>query len=69
MVEWAILLCWCNQPHELMTTSATLLSPQDTRHDNDTMILELKLLAMVEQTTEIVSVRLHEFLLTTALGV
>jgi hypothetical protein len=33
------------------------------------MILELKLSAMVERTTEIVSVRLHEFLLTTALGV
>jgi hypothetical protein len=52
-----------------MTTSATLLSPRGTRHDNDTMILELKLLAMVEQTTKIVSVRLHEFLLLTALGV
>jgi hypothetical protein len=52
-----------------MTTSATLLSPRGTRHDNDTMILKLKLSAVVERTIEIVSVRLHEFLLTTALGV
>jgi hypothetical protein len=46
--------------------SATLISLWGMLHV--TMILELKLSVAVEQTTKIVLVRLHEFLLMMALG-
>ena len=48
---------------------ATLISPQGMRHNHDITRLEVKLSLAAERTTEIVLVRLHEFLWMKALGV